>query len=123
LKSVDEILNLQPKQFLKHVASFGKRNSASVPLEVGGEHLVESCVVADEFSNHFQSVYNNPCPVVFPTLSSSSEFLSLAPVCDSDIFKAIKRLRPSGSVVVDNIPGFIFDDCTDIFVCLFLNIF
>jgi hypothetical protein len=104
------------------VASFRKINSTSLQLEVDSKHLIETCDVGDEFSKHFQSVYNNPCPVVFPTLSSSSEFLSLAPVSDSDIFKVIKRLRPSKSVGIDDIPGFIIKDFTDIFVAV-LNIF
>jgi hypothetical protein len=64
------------------VASFRKRNPTSIQLEVDGKHLIEPCEVADEFSKHFQSVYNNPRSVVFPTLSSSSELLSLAPVSD-----------------------------------------
>jgi hypothetical protein len=50
--------------------------------------------VADEFSKHFQSEYNNPCPVVFPILLSSSEFLTLASVSDSSVIKAINRLKP-----------------------------
>jgi hypothetical protein len=47
-----------------------------------GKHLIESCDVADEFSKHTQLVYNNICPVVFSNISSYSEFLCLAPVCD-----------------------------------------
>jgi hypothetical protein len=85
-------------------------------LEPDGEHLIESCDAADEFSKHFQSVYNNPWPVVVPTLSSYSEFLSLAPVSDSGVFISIKRLRPTKSVEVDDILGFIIKGCTDIFV-------
>jgi hypothetical protein len=47
-------------------------------LEVDGKHFLGPCDIADEFSKHFQSVYNYPCPVTFLTLSLSSEFLSLA---------------------------------------------
>jgi hypothetical protein len=112
LKSVDENLKSQPKQFWKYVASFRKRNSNSIQLEVDGNHLFKPHEVADEFSKHFQSVYNNPGPIVFPTTLSSSEFLPLASVSDSDIIKAIKRLRPSKSVGVDDIPGFIIKGCT-----------
>jgi hypothetical protein len=98
------------------VVSFRKRNSTSIQLEVDGKQLIEPCEVAGEFSKHVQSVYNNTCPVVFPTLLSSSEFLSLPPVSDSNIFKAIKRLGQSKSVGIDGIPGFIIKGCTDIFV-------
>jgi hypothetical protein len=123
LKSVDENLKSQSKQFWKYVASFRKRNSNSIQLEVDGKHLIQPHVIADEFSKHSQSVNNNPCPVVFPTLLSSSEFLTLASVSDSDVIKAIKRLRPSKSVGLDDIPGFIIKDCTDIFVPILKHIF
>jgi hypothetical protein len=93
-----------------------KINSTSTLLEVDWKRLIEPCEVTDEFSKHFQSVYDNPCPVVFPAFSSSFQFLSLAPLSDSDVIKAIKRLRPSKSVGVDDIPGFIIKGCTDIFV-------
>jgi hypothetical protein len=118
LKSVDEKLKSQPKQFWKYVASFGKRNSNSVQLEVDAEQFIEPCDVDDDFSNLFQSVYNNSWPVIFPTLSSSFEFLSLVPVSDSDIFKANKHFKPPESVVVDDIPGFIIEGFNDIFVFL-----
>jgi hypothetical protein len=44
-------------------------------------------------------------------------------VSDSDIIKAIKRLKPSKSVRVDDIPGFIIKGCTDIFVPVLKHIF
>jgi hypothetical protein len=78
------------------VASFRKINSKSIQLEVDGKHLSQPNDVADEFSKHFQSVYNNPCPVVFPTLLSSSEFLTSASVSDLDVIKAINPLRTAG---------------------------
>jgi hypothetical protein len=68
-------------------------------------------------------VYNNPCPVVFSTILSSSEFLTSASVSDSDVIKAIKRLRPSKSAGLDDIPGFIIKGCTDIFVPILKHIF
>jgi hypothetical protein len=80
------------------------------------KYLLQPCAVADEYAKYFQSRYNTPCPVVFSTILSSSEFLSLATVSDWDILKAIKRLKPSKSVGVDDIPGFIIKGFVDIFV-------
>jgi hypothetical protein len=96
---MDANLKSQPKQFWKYVASFRKINSTSIQLEVDGKHLIELCEVTHEFSKQFQLVYNNPYPVVFPTLSSFSKFLSLASVPVSDVFKVIKRLRPSKAIL------------------------
>jgi hypothetical protein len=73
------------------VASFRKRNSNSIQLEVDGKHLIKPNDTAYEFSKHFQSVHHNPCPIIFPSPLSSSEFLLLASVSDSDIIKAIKN--------------------------------
>jgi hypothetical protein len=69
-----------------------KRNPTFIQLEVDGKHLIEPCNVTDEFSKNFQSVYNKPRPV-FPTASSSSEFLSFALLSDSDILETIKCIR------------------------------
>jgi hypothetical protein len=53
LKSSDENLKPQPKQFWKYVASSRKTNSTSMQLEVDGKHLIEPSDVADNFSKHF----------------------------------------------------------------------
>jgi hypothetical protein len=89
------------------VVSYRRRNCSSIQLEIAGKHLIEPCDIADDFSKYFQSVYNNPCLVVFPTYSSSSEFLSSAFVSYLDVFIVSKHLRPSKSVGLDDIPGFL----------------
>jgi hypothetical protein len=122
LKYIDGNLKSQPKLFWKHVASFKKINSLSIQLEADGMHLIEPYDVADEFSMYFQSIYNNPCPVVFPTVSSS-EFLPLAPVSDTDMFKAIKPLKTSKPIGVYYIPGFVIKGCTDIFLPVLKRVF
>jgi hypothetical protein len=94
------------------VAFFREKNSDSIQLEVDGNHLIKPKAAADEFSKHIQSVYNKPCPVVFTNLFSSSEFLTLVSVSDSDVIKAIMRLRPSKAVGLDDIAGFIIKGCT-----------
>jgi hypothetical protein len=58
----------------------------------------------------------------FPRLSQCSEFLSLAPISDVDVCKAVKRLKPSKSVGLD-IPGFIIKGCSAIFIPILRHIF
>jgi hypothetical protein len=123
LKHVNENLKSKPKRFWKYVACFRKATFNSIQLEVDGKHLVKPNDVAEEFSKHFQSVYNDPCPVIFPILLSSSEFLPMAPVSKFEIIQAIKRLRPSKSVGFDGIPGFIIKGYADIFVPVLKYIF
>lgn len=54
---------------------------------------------------------------------SFSEFVSVALVSDSDVSTAVTILRPSKSVGVDAIPGFIIKGCTDIFRYVLKHIF
>jgi hypothetical protein len=86
-------------------------------------HRIEPADVADEFCKHFQSVYNHPCPVAFPTNLSSSGLLTLAPVSYSDIIKAINRLKPMKSVGLDDISGFVIKGCSGDFVPVLKHIF
>jgi hypothetical protein len=97
------------------VVSFRKINY--IHLDVDGKHFIEPGDIVGIFSKHLQSVYNNPCPVAFPTLSSPFKSLSLALDSDSDIFKATKRLRPSKSAGVYDSPGYIIKSCTYIVTC------
>jgi hypothetical protein len=62
-KSIDDNSKSQPNQ----VASLRKDYSTTIQLKVYGEHFVESWKAADKFAKYFQSVYNIPCPDVFPT--------------------------------------------------------
>jgi hypothetical protein len=59
--------------------------------EAHSKHYIDPCVVAEEFVKHFQSAHSNASPVVFSTLSESSELSLLTPVSDS-LF-----LRPSSA--------------------------
>jgi hypothetical protein len=61
--------------------------------------------------------------VDIPPLSQSSEFLSLAPISDADVCKAIKRLKPSKTVGLDDIPGFVIKRCSVIFIPTLRHIF
>jgi hypothetical protein len=73
------------------VASFRKKNSNSNQLVVDGKHIMKPNVIADEFSKHFQSIYNSSRPFVFPVLLPSSEALPLASVSDLGVNKTIKH--------------------------------
>jgi hypothetical protein len=59
----------------------------------------------------------------FSPLSQSSEFLSFSPISDADACKAIKKLKPSKSIGLDGIPGFIIKDCSGVFIPVLRHIF
>jgi hypothetical protein len=93
-----------------------------------GTHLVEPYQVAEAFANNFKSVYDNaaskfPSNPITSFVAASSDNLSLFPVTDADVRKAIRWLKPSKSAGLDGIPGFIIKGCTVIFVPLLKYIF
>jgi hypothetical protein len=59
----------------------------------------------------------------FPPLSQPSDILSLGPIPNVDVCKAIKRLKPSKSVGLDHVPGFIIKGCSSIFIPILRRIF
>jgi hypothetical protein len=85
--------------------------------------LAEPTTVADAFAKHFRSVHDNCCLIDLPRHSHSSEFSSLTPVSDADVCKALKRLKPSKSVGLDDIPGFTIKGCSAIFIPILRHIF
>jgi hypothetical protein len=66
--------------------------------------VVQPNAAADAFAKHFQSVYNSHSSMDFPHLFQSFEFVPIALISDADVCKAIKRLKPSKSVGLDDIP-------------------
>jgi hypothetical protein len=85
--------------------------------------LAEPTAVADALAKHFQSIHNNCCTINLPRLSQCSELLSLVPASDADVCKAIKRLKPSKSVGLDDISGFIIKGCSAVFIPILRHIF
>jgi hypothetical protein len=59
----------------------------------------------------------------YPPLSQSSEFLSLAHISDLDVCEAIKRLKPSKSVGLNDIAGFVIKGCSAVFIPILRHIF
>jgi hypothetical protein len=95
---------------------------------VDGTHLVEPYQVAEALANHFKSVYDNtaskfPSNPINSLGVASSDNVSLFPVTDYDVRKAIRRLKPSKSIELDGIPAFIVKVCIDIFIPLLEYIF
>ena len=84
------------------------RKNDKIPTEpvTDGNRLTHSRQAAEAFPVYFKSVFNNHGMRDFSTDFRSSDSLSAASVCDSDVFKAIRRLRPSKSVGLDDIPAF-----------------
>jgi hypothetical protein len=114
LKSIDDNLKRQPAKFWKFVSTFQKSNSTLIQLHGDGTCTNDPGDVAEAFVKHFYTSYS----CISPPLSSISaycyDFLSLAPISDLNIQKAIQTLRPTKSVGLDHIPGFIIKGCSDI---------
>ena len=59
----------------------------------------------------------------FPVDFRSRDSLLTASVCDSDVHKSTRRLRPSKSVGLDDIPAFIRNGCLDVSIPVLKFIF
>jgi hypothetical protein len=89
-------------------------------LKVDGALLSKPCEVAEAFAKCFETVYNNSQFGNFPSSLQISEFLSLAPISESDVSKALKCLRSSKPV---GIPAFVIKGCSEIFIPVLTFIF
>jgi arginine decarboxylase-like protein len=105
------------------VSQFRKKNTDLILLEISGILINKLRDIAEAFSKHFQSVYGSSCSVTFPFINQSTKVLPLAPISNSDVHNAIKRLRPTKSVGLDGIPSFIIKGCSNIFVPVFKFMF
>jgi hypothetical protein len=123
LQSVDENLKSHPRQFWKYVSQFRKKSADLIHLDMDGVVLNEPRDIAEAFSKHFQSVYSSSCYGTSSSLNPDAENLHVAPVLNSDVQNAIKRLRPSKSVGLDGIPSFVIKGCCEIFVAVLRFIF
>jgi hypothetical protein len=122
LKSTYNNLKSQPQYFWKCVSSFRKHISGSIQLEVDGTHLVKPNAVAGAFAKHF-NLFIIVIVLWICLHQQTSEFLSLAPISDTEVCKVIKRLKRSKSVGLDDIPDFIIKDCSGIFIPILRHIF
>jgi hypothetical protein len=95
----------------------------SIHLVLNGTNVFVPVEVADAFAKHYQSVYNTYSPVGYHSGLLSSDILHLPPISELDNLKAIKRLRPSKSVGLHGIPGFIIKGCFTVSVPLLKYIF
>jgi hypothetical protein len=105
------------------MSDFRKHRSGSVLLEVDCAHSVQPKAVTDAFAQHFQSIYNNHCPVDVATPSKSSEFLSPEGVTHEDVCKAIKKPKAFKSVRHDAIPVSVIKACSVIPIHILRHIF
>jgi hypothetical protein len=107
LKSIDDNLKNQPTKFWKYVSTLRKSNSTLIQLHVDGTCTYGPDDIAEAFAKYFYTSYSRISPPLTSIPDYCSEFLPLAPVSDLDIQKIVKRLKPTKSVGLDDIPGFI----------------
>jgi hypothetical protein len=109
LKSTENNLQLQPQHFL-NVSASRKESCGFIQLQDEG-YIDGSSAADDAFAKHFQSVYNNIVLRTSPPFMQSSELLSLAPISDPYVCKAIKKIKPSKSAGLDDTRGFVLKSC------------
>jgi hypothetical protein len=113
LKSVDDNLISQPKQFWKYVSNLRRKDNTFTQVRDDDHFVTDPNNIADAFANYFKSIVNTSCPTITAPQSVTTDFLPMAPVSSAEVSKAIKHLKPSKCVGLDGIPSFIIKGCSD----------
>jgi hypothetical protein len=74
------------------VSQYRKKNNDLTHLDIDGVFLNKPHDIAEAFSKHFESVYNNssPCSDTFPFVKHCTENLPLDSISNSDVQNTIK---------------------------------
>jgi hypothetical protein len=125
VKTIDNNLRTQPKNSWKYISKFKTNDLSVAQIEIGNKIIAEPRLIADAFADHFSSIFNSSSSVHAPNNSdfTSSDFLNIPYISDSDVEIAISRLRLTKCVGPDEIPNFIIKDCSEIFTPLLRRIF
>jgi len=95
-------------------------------IKSGDNFITEPQLIAEAFADHFRSIFNSSSATQVhynPVETTSSDFLNVPFVFDSDVRRAIRRLKSTKSVGPDDIPSFIIKGCSEIFVPVLKHIF
>jgi hypothetical protein len=126
LKTIDNNLRTQPKHFWKYISKFKRNDQSVTQIEVGSKIITELqliatyCnllqLIADVSAVHVSSVFKSSSSVLIPNSSDclSSDFLNIPYISDSDVQRAISRLRSTKCVGPDEIPNFIIKGCSEV---------
>ena len=88
--------------------TFWKNNSTSFQLHVDRTCTHDLGDVTETFTKHVFTTCSESLPLFMPISVFCSDFLLLVFVTELYIQKAVKRLRPTKSVGLGDIPGFRF---------------
>jgi hypothetical protein len=109
LKTIDNNLRTQQKHFWKCISKFKRDDQSVTEIEIGNKIITEPQFIAEAFADHFSFIFNSSSFV--NTLNSSdcnsSDSLNIPYISDSDIKRAIIRLRLTKCIRSDEIPNLI----------------
>jgi hypothetical protein len=96
VKTTDDNLKTKPKDFWKYFYKFKKNNHVVTQLKIGVNGITQPKYFVGAFADHFS-------PVVIPknARSTSSEFLNVPSILDSEVKQVIQLLSPSKCVGPD----------------------
>jgi hypothetical protein len=118
-------LRTQPKHFWKYISKFKRNDQSVTQIDIGNKIITEPQLIADAFADRRSSIFNLSSSVHVPNNSDcvSSDFLNIPYISDSDVERAISRLRSMKCGGPDEIPNFIIKGCSEILTHLLRHIF
>jgi hypothetical protein len=93
--------------------------------KIGENILTRPQYIVEAFADHFSSIFNSPSSAVIRNNAhfTFSDFLNFPAIYGSYFKQEIRRLNPSKCIGPDEIPSFIIEGCSEIFVPLLIHIF
>jgi hypothetical protein len=112
LKTIDNNFRTQPKHIWIYISKFKRNDKSVTQIETGNKIITEPQLIADASADQFSSIFKSSSSAHVPKNSDciSSDFLNIPSISDSDVERAISRLRSMKCVGPNEIPNFIVKD-------------
>lgn len=118
IKSAEANLKNNPKSLWSYINL--KKNTGGIPNEMvfEGADLTSPRMIADSFATFFSSVYDTDGDTSFEIVFDKSvvqccdlNAMHKFAISESDVFSAVKRLKPNFTMGPDDVPAFLIKDC------------
>ena len=119
----EKSLSTQPQCMWKFVKESIKENVTTITLRDNEDCVSDPVDVANIFARHFSASFSKNNGLMPSSNINCMDFLTVAPINESEVLEAIKKLKPKLSTGVDGIPSFIVKGCAPLLCPVLVHIF
>ena len=107
-KNLENNINHDPKSFWQFIRDKTKKSGVPREMKCGKNSYSNSRDIANAFSKHFQSVYEQSTNDNTCNLNFGNSTFNFSMITEKNIISSIKKLKPKKSTGPDNIPAHIY---------------